>query len=119
MKPKLEKNLQKLDLMDKLHKFAKEKNKDIYYIIAKQLNAPKRKETKVNLAKLEKLKVVLDGDIIIIPGKLLATGVLNKNITIYAESFSKNASLKLNNKVKKLKDLLTDKIDYKKTKIIK
>jgi large subunit ribosomal protein L18e len=119
MKPKLEKNLQKLDLIDKLHKLAKEKNKDIYYTIAKQLKIPKRKETKVNLAKLENLNIVLDGDIIIIPGKLLATGVLNKNITIYAENFSKNASLKLNHKVKKLKDLLTDKIDYKKTKIIK
>lgn len=119
MKKKSEKNIQKLELIDKFYKAAKENKKEIFSAIAQNLEAPRRKESRINLSKLEKLNAVVDGDIVIIPGKLLGTGILNKKITIYAGDFSKNASLKLNNKVKKLKDLLTDKIDYKKSKIIK
>lgn len=112
------KNLQTIKLIDGLYRISKDKNKDIYSVIAMCLETPARKNKAVNLSKLQKLSYILDGDVIVIPGKLLGFGDLNKNITIYANGFSKSVVAKYKN-IKPLSSLLKDDVDYKKIKIIK
>ena len=61
--------------------------------IAKILVMPKRKMVRFNLEQLDvQLK---DGDKVVIPGKVLGEGELNKKVTIVAYSFSENAIEKL------------------------
>jgi len=118
MKPIDKKNLQTQKLIEELYKFSKENKKEVYAIIAKQLKAPVRKTNGINLFKLQKLNYVTDGDTVVIPGKLLGCGNLDKKITIYANKVSKSTILKYNN-IKLLSELIKDKVDYKKIKIIK
>jgi large subunit ribosomal protein L18e len=111
------KNIEKISIINKLYETSKLKKKDVYKRVAEIINCPTRNLPAVNLFKLEKLDVVKDGSIVIIPGKLLGTGVLKKKITIYAYNFSE--STKKNVKAKSLIDLCKDTIDYKKVLIIK
>lgn len=116
---KQDKNLDKKEIINKLYQTGKNKNKDIYSAIAKELNRAARTNINVNISKLEKLPIINDGDIVVIPGKLLGAGLLNKKITIYAYSFSQTAKDKLGNSIKNIFDFCNDKIDYKVVKIIK
>ncbi len=112
------KNIQTTKLIDGLYRISKDKNKDIYSAIAMCLETPARKNKAVNLSKLQKLSYILDGDVIVIPGKLLGFGDLDKKITIYANGFSKSVVAKYKN-IKPLSSLLKEDVDYKKIKIIK
>jgi large subunit ribosomal protein L18e len=116
---KLNKNLEKKEIISKLYETCKSKKKEIYLSIAKELEKSNRKEVKVNLDKLEKLKYIKEGDIVVIPGKVLGTGILNKNIIIYSYNCSKVASDKLKSNIKNLNDFCKDNINYKVAKIIK
>jgi len=111
-------NVEKKNMIDILYQTSKTKKKEIYSRVADILNTAKRRAVKVNLVKLEKLELVTDGSIVIVPGKLLGTGVLNKKVTVYAYSFSSSVKEKLKN-IKSLKDFCKDTIDYKKTIIVK
>lgn len=112
------KNLQTQKLIDSFYKLSKQKKKEMYATIARMLEAPTRKLTGINFSKLQKSSFVVEGDIVIIPKKLLASGNLEKKITIYANGFSEAAKKKYKN-IKHLSDLLKDNVDYKKVKIIK
>lgn len=112
-------NIEKKEMLDKLYLTYKKNNKDIYKRIAEILGSSRRKSVSVNLSKLEKLSNVSEGSIVVVPGKILGVGNLNKKITIYAYSFSSSVKEKLKNNCKSLDDFLKDKIDYKKAVIIK
>ena len=111
-------NIEKKSMIDLLNKTSKDKKKDIYARVAEILNTPKRRSVKVNLAKIQSQKVVVDGGIIVIPGKILGTGVLTKKVIIYAYNVSESAKTKFKS-IKTLKEFCKDTIDYKKTIIIK
>lgn len=111
-------NFEKKSMIDLLNQTSKTKKKEIYSRVADILNTAKRRAVKVNLVKLEKLDLVKDGTIVVVPGKLLGTGILNKKIVIYAYSFSSSVKEKVKN-IKSLKDFCKDTIDYKKTMIVK
>lgn len=66
---------------------------DFLINLAKQLKVPRRKRVSVNLSKLQ--RVCKDGDVIIIPGKLLSYGELNKKITISPMLYSNAAKEKI------------------------
>jgi large subunit ribosomal protein L18e len=66
----------------------------VWKAIALELSKPTRKKRIVNLFKIDKNSA--EDDIIIVPGKVLATGELNHKITIAAESFSESAISKIN-----------------------
>ena len=70
----------------------KEKNKFLI-ATAKGLKKPARKRSKVNLLKIE--RYCNKNDTIIVPGKVLSTGILTKPLTIAALSFSKAAKEKI------------------------
>ncbi len=118
MKALDKKNLQTQKLVEGLYKLSKDKKKEVYAVVAKSLQSPTRKIAGVNLLKLQKSSHVVDGDIVVTPGKLLGVGTLDKKITIYANGFSESTKAKFKN-VKLLSDLIKDNVDYKKIKIIK
>ena len=111
------KNIEKISIINKLYETAKLKNKDVFKRVGEIINSPTRNLPAVNLFKLEKLDIVKDGSIVVVPGKVLGTGTLTKKITIYAYNFSESTKKKV--KIKNLIDLCKDAIDYKKVIIIK
>ena len=112
------KNLQTQKLIENLYKSSKDKKKEIYASVARILESSSRKQPSKNLFNLQKMSYIKDGDIVVIPGKVLGTGNLDKKITIYALSFSESAKAKYKG-LKTLKDFCKDNIDYKKVKLIK
>jgi large subunit ribosomal protein L18e len=112
------KNLQTQKLVENLYKLSKDKKKDVYATVAKMLESPTRNQTSKNLFNLQNMTYIVDGDIIVIPGKVLGVGNLEKKITIYAVGISESAKKKYKG-VKTMQDFCKDNIDYKKLKLIK
>jgi len=82
-------NLQLKNLILKL----KKSDSDFWLKVARFLARPKRKAIEVNLDKIE--KNCEDGEIALIPGKVLGKGVLTKKITIACFKASKQAKEKI------------------------
>lgn len=61
--------------------------------IAERLKRPRRLMAEVNISKLS--KYTSDGEIVVVPGKVLGSGEISHSITIAALSFSKTAKAKL------------------------
>ena len=57
--------------------------------IAKDLDKPTRQRREVNLSKIS--RHAKEGELIVVPGKVLASGELNQSVTIAAWKFSKEA----------------------------
>lgn len=72
----------------------KKSDSEFWLKVAKYLVRPKRKQIEVNLRKIN--NKAKDGDIILVPGKLLGDGVLDKKITIACYKASRNAINKIN-----------------------
>ncbi|MGB9748397.1 MAG: 50S ribosomal protein L18e [Candidatus Woesearchaeota archaeon] len=82
-------------------------NKNIWKSIASMLEKPTRKKRIVNVSRINRFSK--EGEIIIVPGKVLSSGSLNHKITVAAFSFSKQAIKKINesgSKTMMLKDLI-------------
>lgn len=84
-------NLRKL--VHILRKASRENNVKVWSYIAELLSKPARQRIEVNIGKINKLSN--DGDIIIVPGKVLGYGKLEKKIKIAAWKFSKSAIEKI------------------------
>jgi len=65
----------------------------IWRRVAKDLQKPRRRWRRVNLARIN--KYTKDGDVVVVPGKVLAFGSLDHKIKILAFSFSKAAIEKI------------------------
>ena len=59
--------------------------------LARALSISTRKQVRINLEKIEKVKE----DVIIVPGKVLGKGEIKKKAKVYALKFSENAENKL------------------------
>ncbi len=57
--------------------------------VAKDLSKPRRRWVEVNTGRLE--NIVKEGSTVVVPGKVLGSGPINKKITVAAFSFSKAA----------------------------
>ena len=62
----------------------------IWRDIALRLEAPSRVWAEANLSKIQ--KYAQDGETILVPGKVLAAGEIDKKVTVAAYSFSKKAA---------------------------
>ncbi|MEK6852280.1 MAG: 50S ribosomal protein L18e [Nanoarchaeota archaeon] len=71
----------------------KKQKKPIFLVAAKELAKAVRKRIVVNLFKISRISK--DGETIIVPGKVLALGILEKKINIAALSFSQGAKDKI------------------------
>ncbi len=75
--------------------------------IAKDLRKPTRQRRTVNIYKID--KCAKDGEMIIVPGKVLSVGELNKKVDVVALSFSEDAKSKITEakgKILSIKELL-------------
>jgi large subunit ribosomal protein L18e len=80
-------------LIRRLKQLSRETGKGLWRRIAIELMKPRRQRAEVNLYKIE--KYVNDGDVVIIPGKLLGDGELTKKVTVIALAASKQSLEKL------------------------
>ena len=81
-------------LIVELKKLAIQQNKQLWKVIATELEKPTRSRRIVNLIKIERF--IKDNEIILVPGKVLASGDFNKKATIAAYTFSGQALDKIN-----------------------
>jgi len=89
----MEKNNTITMLAKELKKLSIEKKAPFWKRIALELEKPSRNKRVVNLWKLQ--KVCKADETIIVPGKVLGDGLINKKLTVVALSFSKDAKQKL------------------------
>ena len=65
------------------------KEKPLYGKLAEELKSPRRKKKGVNIWKIN--KYAKDGEVIVIPYKLLGKGKISKKVIIFAMDYSKGA----------------------------
>jgi large subunit ribosomal protein L18e len=80
-------------LINELKKVSNKENVKIWKEVAYYLERPRRERVEVNIGKIQKL--AKEGETIIIPGKLLGGGLLNKKVTVVFYQASKEALRKL------------------------
>ena len=78
-----------------LYKFSSENKVNLWRRLADDLLVPTREKKLVNLFKID--MYAKDGDVIVVPGKVLGTGDISKKVTVSAFSFSKSAVEKIRN----------------------
>jgi len=78
-----------------LYKHSNENKTNIWRRVADDLLMPTRKSRLVNLFKLE--MYAKDGETVLVAGKVLGTGDLNRKLNVAAFSFSKSAVEKIKN----------------------
>ena len=66
---------------------------NIWKRVATELERPSRNRRKVNLHEIEKHSK--DGETVLVPGKVLATGDLTKQVKVAAWAFSEQATVKI------------------------
>jgi large subunit ribosomal protein L18e len=81
------------DLISLLKTTSRENEANIWRDIADRLEGPARNYAEVNLSKINRYAV--NGDTIIVPGKVLGSGALELPVTIAALNFSVSASEKI------------------------
>ena len=81
------------NLIRLLEEASRKSKAPIWKAVAYSLSVPTRKRTEVNLNKISRF--AKDGQTILVPGKVLGIGELNKKVSIAAYSFSKGAAEKI------------------------
>lgn len=107
--PRLKKTIQEL-----------EKEKGLWRKVGKELDRPNRIRAEVNLFKLN--KETEEGDVVIVPGKVLGYGELNHSIKIGALSYSGKAREKIEesgSKALKIEEIKEEDPAKEKIKVIK
>ena len=80
-------------IIQELKKCSQQNESLLWKKVAKELEKSTRQRRKINLFQIEKYSK--DGDTIIVPGKVLATGELTKKVKVAAWNFSESAQEKL------------------------
>ena len=92
-KTKIDQQLQRKRNQEIVETIIKTKKSDKWLAVAEVLSYPRRKRVEMNLSELnEKSK---SGEIILVPGKVLSQGELEKKIKIAALNFSEKAKEKI------------------------
>ncbi len=89
----LHKNTQTLQLIQELKKLAIARESGFWKRIAVELGKPARNKRVVNLSRID--RHTKENEIVIVPGKVLSSGVLTHKVHVAAESFSDQARAKL------------------------
>ncbi len=107
------------DLIEELKKRSNEQSVNLWKRIALDLEKPTRQRRVVNLSRIN--RYTKENDIIVVPGKVLGSGILNHKLTISAYQFSDQAKDKIEKagaKIISLLELSKEKPDGKKLRII-
>jgi len=86
-------NVQVRKLIRFLRKASRKYNVEIWRDIAERINAPRRRRVEVNISKIQ--RYTKPGDIVIVPGKVLASGTIKHPVIVAALAFSKKAIEKI------------------------
>jgi len=92
-----------VDLIQELKRQAHKNNARIWKDVAQRLEKPSSSWAKINVGKLSPL--IENGEVILIPGKLLGMGKFDKKVTIISMKSSKSAVEKVNKSGGKFMDL--------------
>ncbi len=82
-----------LATIDSLKAESRSSGVGIWRDIAHRLEKAKANWAEVNLSKLE--RYASEGDIVVVPGKVLGSGALSKKLTVAAYGFSESAKMKI------------------------
>lgn len=101
-----------------LSKLAKKEKINLWKRLAEDLSMSTRRRREVNLYKIE--QSIRDGEIAVVPGKVLCEGNLNKKVTVAAFKFSDEAKTKINKlgKTISIQQLMKDNPKAKKVRIL-
>jgi len=80
-------------LIQELHKISNREECKFWKRVAHDLEKPTRKRRIVNLSRISRYSK--DNDVIIVPGKVLSAGVIDKKVTVAAFNFSHQAVNKI------------------------
>ena len=92
-KTKIGKQIQKKSSKELVETIIAAKKKNKWLKIARILSGPRRKAVSLNLGEINENSK--DGEIIIVPGKVLSQGEISKKVKIVALGFSEKAKEKL------------------------
>ena len=98
---------------------SKSKEKAIWGRVAELLSRPTRRRPEVNLSKIN--RYANDGDVVLVPGKVLGAGKLTKKVTVAAFTFSKEALAKIQEaggRAITLREAVDEVKDFKSVRII-
>ncbi len=93
VKPTGPTNPRLIRMINKLEKVSRLNNAAIWKSIAEKLRKPTRARIEVNLWKIN--KYLEESKVIVVPGKVLGEGEINKPATIVAANFSETAKRKI------------------------
>jgi len=107
-------NVVLFDTIRDLKKLSNKTGVNVFKAVAEKLSSPASQRSKVNLSKLE--KVAKEGEILIVPGKVLGNGLISKKLTVVAFKFSESAKERLEksgSKCFEIRDYIKNKPDSK------
>jgi large subunit ribosomal protein L18e len=87
------KNTVLIKTINALKEASVEKEQPLWMALAEELDKSKRRRVVVNLSRID--RYAEEGEVVVVPGKVLASGFLNKPMKIVAFSFSKGAEEKI------------------------
>lgn len=76
-----------------LKETARENDAKVWRVLAQNLEAPSNNYAEVNIGKIN--RYARDGETLLVPGKVLGSGVLNQKVTVAALNFSGSAISKI------------------------
>jgi large subunit ribosomal protein L18e len=80
-------------LIGELQRTAREEDAGVWADVAGRLEKPRRTHAEVNLGRIE--RYAREDETVIVPGKVLGSGVLEKPVTVAAVDFSGTAQTKI------------------------
>lgn len=117
---KAEKSKYMQRIIAKVERAARKNKAKAWHAIAENLKKPRRNMAEVNVGNIN--RCAEKGETVVIPGKVLGSGVINKSIRVVALSFSKSAEKKIKEakgECIKIEDFLDKNPEGKKIKIMK
>jgi len=76
-----------------LRKMYREHGAPIWRTVSEKLDVPRRQRISVNLSRINRFTE--EGDVVVVPGKVLGDGALDHKVVVAAWSFSKQAKEKI------------------------
>ena len=83
------------ELIADLKSAARSENAGVWRDVAARLEKPRRTHAEVNLGEIERYADEESGETVVVPGKVLGSGVLRKEVTVAAVDFSGTAETKI------------------------
>ncbi len=76
-----------------MRRLARQTGRSVWRRVAEELSRPRRRRVAVNISRIN--RYAREGETVVVPGKVLGAGKLEKKLTVIAESFSETALKKI------------------------